>query len=96
MIKYRVRAYLLKTFFVCFVPFQQGEEDQDKADQEQVVTSEPTASNSNEPVIVQPAPAKKEATEPEIPPNETTALNSGEKKAYTPGNDTTTTKDDEE
>ena len=30
---YRVRAYLLKTFFVCFVPFQQGEEDQDKADQ---------------------------------------------------------------
>ena len=58
------------------------------------MTSEPTASNSNEPVIVQPAPAKTEANaEPEIPPNETTALNSGEKKAYTPGNNT---KDDEE
>lgn len=60
----------------------QGEEE-DKAEEEPVVTSEPTASNT-EPVIVLPAPSKPEVSEPEATPNETTALNSGEKKAYTP------------
>ena len=51
------------------------------------MTSEPTASNSA-PVIVIPEEKKNEATDTVIPlppPDETTALNQGEKKAYTPG-----------
>jgi len=65
--------------------FEGDDDEQDKAEQEPV-TSEPTASNSA-PVIVIPEEKKNEATDTVIPlppPDETTALNQGEKKAYTP------------
>jgi hypothetical protein len=53
------------------------------------VTQEPEAATKSETVIVMPAPESAATSEnasiPLPPPDETTALNQGDKKAYTPG-----------
>merc|ERR1712088_281560 len=62
----------------------QGEDDEDVAEQDPVVTTEPAAS-SNEPVMIKPAPSEASNTAIILPPpDEKTALNQGDKKTYTP------------
>lgn len=62
----------------------QGEDDENLAEQEPVVTTEPAAS-SNEPVMIKPAPSEASNTAIILPPpDEKTALNQGDKKTYTP------------